>query len=95
MPGRLLSEPEIAELLAAHPDWERDRDGLRRAFEFADFNAAFGFMARVALVAENLFHHPEWSNIYNRVEIRIIDHDAGGISTDDREWIERVDRLVP
>ena len=94
MPGTLLTDAEIASLLGEHPAWERDGDGLRRAFEFADFNEAFGFMTRVALIAERRFHHPEWSNVYNRVEIRITDHDAGGISTNDREWIERVDQLV-
>ena len=94
MAGTLLTETEIAELLAAHPGWERDGDGLRREFSFADFSEAFGFMSRVALVSERLFHHPEWSNVYNRVEIRITDHDAGGISTNDRDWVERVDRLV-
>ena len=94
MASRLLSEAEIVDLSAAHPGWVRDGDGLRRSFEFHDFNAAFGFMARVALVSERLFHHPEWSNVYNRVEIRITDHDAGGISTNDRDWIEQVDQLV-
>ena len=94
MSGVLLSDAEIATLLVDHPEWELDGDGLRRAFEFDDFIDAFGFMAQVALVAEKLFHHPEWSNVYNRVEIRITDHDAGGISTNDRNWIERVDRLV-
>jgi 4a-hydroxytetrahydrobiopterin dehydratase len=94
MAGTLLSEAEITELLAAHPGWSRDGDGLRRDFEFADFTEAFGFMTKVALVAERQFHHPEWSNVYNRVEVRITDHDAGGISSNDRAWIERVDRLV-
>ena len=95
MSGTLLSDDEIHEVLAAHPGWERDGDGLRRTFEFPDFTAAFGFMSAVALVSERLFHHPEWSNVWNRVEVRITDHDAGGISSNDREWIERVDRLVP
>lgn len=94
MAGQLLSENEIAAVLEAHPRWTRDRDGLRRTFEFDDFNEAFGFMARVALIAEKLFHHPEWSNVYNRVDIRITDHDAGGISTNDREWIAGVDALL-
>ena len=94
MPGTLLTDTEIDELLREHPGWRRDGDGLRREFEFGDFNAAFGFMAQVALIAERLFHHPEWSNVYNRVQIRITDHDAGGISTNDRDWVERVDRLI-
>jgi 4a-hydroxytetrahydrobiopterin dehydratase len=94
MPGTLLTEDEIATLVSDHPGWTRDGDALRREFEFDDFSSAFGFMSRVALVSERLFHHPEWSNVYGRVEIRIIDHDAGGLSTNDREWIERVDQLL-
>lgn len=94
MPATLLTDAEIASLLEAHPQWELDDGGLRRSFVFDDFNAAFGFMTRVALVSERLFHHPEWSNVYDKIEIRITDHDAGGISTNDRDWIERVDQLV-
>ena len=94
MAASLLNDDEIEKLLAEHPGWERDGDGLQRRFEFGDFNEAFGFMARVALVSERLFHHPEWSNVYNRVEIRISDHEAGGISTKDSDWVERVDRIT-
>ncbi|MDW3217862.1 MAG: 4a-hydroxytetrahydrobiopterin dehydratase [Acidimicrobiales bacterium] len=94
MAGTLLTTAEIDDLLADHPDWRRDGDGLVRSLEFADFPAAFGFMTKVAIVSEKLFHHPEWSNVYNRVELRITDHDAGGISTNDRDWIARVDQLV-
>lgn len=94
MPGTLLTDEEIADLVAAHPEWRRDGDGLVRSLQFDDFTEAFGFMTKVAIVSEKLFHHPEWSNVYNRVELRITDHDAGGISTNDRDWIERVDRLV-
>lgn len=90
----LLTDDEIGELLDGHPAWHRDGDALVRSFEFADFNEAFGFMSRVALVAERLFHHPEWSNVWNRVDVRITDHAAGGISANDREWIERVDQLL-
>ena len=93
MPGTLLSDDEIAALLRDHPEWSHDGDGLTREFVFQDFVEAFGFMAQVALIAERLFHHPEWSNVYNRVRVRITDHDAGGISTSDRDWIQRVDRL--
>jgi 4a-hydroxytetrahydrobiopterin dehydratase len=94
MASRLLSDIEILDVLAEHPEWVSDGDGLRRTFVFDDFNAAFGFMTRAALVSERMFHHPEWSNAYNRVEIRITDHDAGGISTNDRDWLDRVDRLL-
>ena len=94
MPGTLLTEAEIDEVLAAHPEWRRDGDGLTRSWSFTDFVTAFGFMTQVALIAEKLFHHPEWSNVYGTVHIRITDHDAGGVSTNDRDFVERVDALA-
>ena len=87
----LFTETEITELLEAHPQWRRDGDLLRRSYVFADFRAAFAFMAHVALIAERLFHHPEWSNVYNKVELAVTSHDVGGISARDRDFIERVD----
>ncbi len=57
-----------------------DRDAITRTFTFADFNAAFGFMTRVALLAEKLDHHPEWFNVYNRVEVLLSTHDADGVT---------------
>ncbi len=74
-----------AQLLTAYPDWARTADalGIERTFRFTDFVAAFGFMTRVALLAEKADHHPEWSNIYNRVTIRLTTHDAGGLSVRD------------
>ena len=93
MPGTLLTDPQIDELLTAHPEWERDGDRLQRTYRFGSFVEAFGFMSQVALIAEKLFHHPEWSNVYGTVEIAITDHDAGGISTNDQVFIERVDAL--
>jgi len=89
----LISKSEIADLLEAHPDWRRDGETLRRSYEFADFRAAFAFMSHVALIAERLFHHPEWSNVYNKVELAITSHDAGGLSARDRDFIERVDAI--
>ncbi len=56
------------------------RDAIRKGFRFTDFNAAFGWMTRVALAAEKLDHHPEWSNVYNRVEVLLATHDAGGVT---------------
>ena len=91
----LLSDDEIAELLAAHPWWQLDGVVLRRSYAFPDFRAAFAFMAHVALIAERLFHHPEWSNVYNRVEVAITSHDVGGLTARDRKFIELVDNAYP
>jgi 4a-hydroxytetrahydrobiopterin dehydratase len=72
-----------AEALKSLPLWAAapgDRDAIIRSFKFADFNAAFGFMTRAALMAEKLDHHPEWSNVYNRVDVVLATHDAGGVT---------------
>ena len=89
----LLTEEEIAKLLADHPHWRRDGALLRRSFRFPDFRAAFGFMTQVALISERLFHHPEWSNVYNRVELAITSHDAGGLTSRDRNFVRKVDAI--
>lgn len=80
-----LSDAEVAALLTELPGWTVRSDGqaIVRTFKFADFNAAFGFMTRVALYADKHDHHPEWSNVYNRVEITLTTHDAGGLSARD------------
>lgn len=80
-----LTETERAAALAALPRWSLREDGLAiiRTFRFADFAEAFGFMTRVAILAEKADHHPEWFNVYNRVEITLTTHDAGGISQRD------------
>ena len=93
MDDKLLSQEQIDELLAEFPQWQRDNGRLRRSYEFANFVEAFAFMTKVALVSEKLFHHPEWNNVYNRVNVAITDHAAGGISAKDRAWIELVERL--
>ncbi|RAK59351.1 4a-hydroxytetrahydrobiopterin dehydratase [Phenylobacterium hankyongense] len=72
-----------AEALKALPGWgavEGGRDAIHRSYRFADFNAAFGFMTRVALMADKLDHHPEWFNVYNRVEVTLATHDADGVT---------------
>jgi 4a-hydroxytetrahydrobiopterin dehydratase len=61
------------------------RDAITRQFKFADFNAAFGFMTRVALKADKMDHHPEWSNVYNKVDVVLTTHDAGGVTDKDIE----------
>ena len=91
-----LSEAERAEALDALPDWDyvEARDAITRTLVFADFAEAFGFMARVALIAEKADHHPEWSNVYNRVEILLTTHDAGGLSPRDVELATAIDGIV-
>lgn len=77
-----------AEALKRLPGWTADesgRDAIKRTFRFKDFNAAFGFMSRVALMAEKLDHHPEWFNVYNRVEVTLATHDAEGVTELDVE----------
>lgn len=88
-----LDGPELTAALAQLPAWTFDaqRHAIRRALRFADFNAAFGFMTRVALEAERRNHHPEWSNVYHRVDITLTTHDAGGLTERDvalARWID-------
>ena len=77
------------------PGWRmaEGRDAIARSFRFADFSAAWGFMCRVALLAEKQDHHPEWSNVWNRVEITLSTHDAGGLSARDVALAKAIDAL--
>jgi 4a-hydroxytetrahydrobiopterin dehydratase len=90
-----LTEEQRTVALSALPGWSLAREGkaIERRFEFADFNEAFGFMARVALLAEKADHHPEWFNVYNRVEITLTTHDAGGLSERDVKMAKAIDAL--
>lgn len=76
-----LTADEITAALAALPGWEVVDGKLQRSFRFPDFITAFGFMTRAALVAEKLDHHPNWSNVYNRVEVTLWTHDTGGLTS--------------
>jgi len=91
-----LNEAERAAALDALGEWDFDeaRDALTRQFVFADFSEAFGFMTRVALLADKADHHPEWSNIYNRVDILLTTHDAGGLSARDVAMAKAIDKLI-
>ncbi|MHA6767973.1 4a-hydroxytetrahydrobiopterin dehydratase [Sphingobium ummariense] len=91
-----LDGPPRAAALAALPEWSavESPEGIRRHFVFTDFNAAFGFMSRVALLAEKADHHPEWSNVYNRVDILLTTHDAGGLSQRDVDMAAAIDALL-
>ena len=90
-----LTEAERGELAASLPEWRlaEGREAITRRFTFADFSAAFGFMARVALLAETQDHHPEWSNVWNRVDITLTTHDAGGLSGRDVALARAIDTL--
>lgn len=90
---KLLPAAINEQLLDLH-GWHLHKDKLRRQFVFADFVEAYGFMSRVALLAEVMGHHPEWSNVYNRVEINLTTHDAGGISQRDFTLAQRINRLL-
>ena len=70
------------------------REAIAKTFVFKDFNEAFGFMARAALIAEKLDHHPEWFNVYNRVEVTLATHDAGGVTERDVKLAQEMDRLA-
>ena len=91
-----LSEGERADALDALADWDYDesRDAIARTFTFEDFSEAFAFMTQVALLAEKADHHPEWSNVYNRVDIVLTTHDAGGLSSRDVDMANAIDALV-
>ena len=80
-----LSQAAVDTLLAELPEWALRADGkaISRSFKFDDFNEAFGFITRVALYADKHAHHPEWSNVYNKVEITLTTHDADGLSARD------------
>lgn len=88
-----LADDEIGERLKAAPRWALSPDGrsIRRALKFGDFSEAFSFMTRVALAAEKADHHPDWSNVYNRVEIALSTHDAGGLTSRDFALAEAID----
>jgi 4a-hydroxytetrahydrobiopterin dehydratase len=90
------NESEVAALFARFPAWQHDaaRGGMVREFRFADFAQAFGFMSAVAIHAEKQDHHPEWSNVYNRVTVLLTTHDAGGLSARDARLAEVIDRIA-
>ncbi len=96
MPIERLSDEDRADALDALDAWDYDeaRDAITRGFVFADFSEAFAFMTRVALLAEKADHHPEWSNVWNRVDILLTTHDAGGLSTRDVALAEAIDALA-
>jgi 4a-hydroxytetrahydrobiopterin dehydratase len=91
-----LTGDERARALAALPAWKavEGRDAITRSFQFANFNEAFGFMTRVAMQAERDDHHPEWFNVYNKVEVTLATHDVGGLSERDVKLAQFIDGLA-
>ena len=89
-----LSEQEIATALHKLAGWGISNGNLHRVFEFKDFNHAFGFMTRVALAAEKMDHHPDWSNSWNAVTISILHHDLGRLSSLDAKLAREVERIL-
>ena len=91
-----LSEEERTSAFAGLDGWAEveGRDAIAKTFSFKDFNAAFGWMTRAALVAEAMNHHPEWFNVWNRVEVTLSTHDAGGLSELDIKLARRMDTLA-
>ncbi len=96
MPVEELTAEERDTWLRALPQWSLAREGkaIERSFEFADFAEAFAFMTRIAIIAEKRDHHPEWFNVYNKVEITLTTHDAGGLSLRDVNMAKKIDKLV-
>ena len=91
-----LGQADIESLATVVPQWARalDKEAIRREFKFADFNEAWGFMTRVALLAEKFDHHPDWSNVWNTVRIELSTHDVGGLSDNDIRLAKAIDKLA-
>lgn len=90
----LLTEQQLEEALAGLAGWEVAEGKLRREYQFADFVHAFGFMAAAAVTVEAMNHHPNWSNVWNRVTIELWTHDAGGITAMDTELAGKLEELA-
>ena len=92
----ILSDDVRTEALAALGGWafDADRNGIVKRFEFADFGAAFAFMTRVALEAEKADHHPEWANVWNKVDILLSTHDAGGVTGKDIALAAKIEAIA-
>jgi len=88
-----LAIDDLKNALKRLPDWElaKDREAITRKFQFADFDAAFAFMTRSALLAAKMDHHPEWFNVYNKVDVTLATHDAGGVTQKDIDLAAAMD----
>ncbi|AAP99535.1 MULTISPECIES: 4a-hydroxytetrahydrobiopterin dehydratase [Prochlorococcus] len=93
MENKLLSSQEIQELRKSLPTWEEAEGKLVKRFKFTNFIEAFGFMTKIAIISESLSHHPEWTNIYSEVIIRLSTHDMGGITMLDYKLAKAIDAI--
>ena len=93
--AKVNESQDIESFLKKNNSWSmvEGRSAIRKVFEFKNFNAAFGFMTRVAMVAEQMNHHPEWFNVYNRVDVTLSTHDAGGVTEKDFKLAEKMDKF--
>lgn len=91
-----LSDADRSAALAELDGWDlvEGREAIQKSYTFKSFNQAFGFMSRVALAAEKMDHHPEWFNVYNRVDITLSSHDVGGLSQRDIDLAKKIDRFA-
>jgi 4a-hydroxytetrahydrobiopterin dehydratase len=89
-----LNEPEIAAELQKLKGWTVEQGKLHRVFEFHDFSQAFGFMTQVALAAEAMGHHPDWSNVWNKVTIDLTTHSAGGLTQNDFGLADKIQKIL-
>ena len=96
MPRAKATDAEIVTALAGLPGWTQvpARSAITRTFKWSDFNEAWGFMSRVALIAEKMDHHPEWTNVWNKVDITLSTHDAGGLSALDFKLAAAIDAVA-
>jgi 4a-hydroxytetrahydrobiopterin dehydratase len=90
----VLSLAELEQQLLQLSGWELSNGKLYRRFQFRDFVEAFGFMSQMALVSEKLGHHPEWFNVYNRVSVELVTHDAAGITALDMTWATQANQIA-
>jgi 4a-hydroxytetrahydrobiopterin dehydratase len=95
MPTPPLSSSDVSQALQKLPGWKQDGDALAKEFKFGSFKEAMSFMVRVGFEAESMDHHPDWSNVYNRVAIRLNTHDAGGkITAKDVELAKKIEEIA-
>ena len=90
----LIEKNQLDSFIEKNPSWIIDNKTIKKEFKFENFIEAFGFMSKVALLSEKIDHHPDWQNIYNKVKINLTTHDKGGITTNDINLAEAIDKLI-